>query len=462
MQDVSLITQTPASPFQLAVPFRSESDLSEFGIRLDTETRRLLKLETKSGKVGRVQFNEGVAVVVGAEGDSLRDFAANTIRNVADAPIVFDARGLSQEDVDLIVEGAVLGSKTPTGYKSKGAPSFHGVQIWVEPSGNIQLNLTAAREIIWARELINTPANDLYPESFAAAVTERCVGTGIEVEVWDDSRLEQEKCGGILAVGRGSKRPPRLVKLSYNGGGKHLGLAGKGITFDTGGLSLKPAESMVGMKYDMAGAATALAATIAIAKLKLPVTITTVLCLAENMPSGEATRPGDVARIRNGKTVEILNTDAEGRLVLADGLSILSELKPDHIIDVATLTGAATIALGRRLTGLMGQGSAVELTQQAAAAVDEAIWHMPLPEELRPLLDSDLADLTNVKIGNRAGGMLIGGLFLREFVDSQASWAHLDIASAANNDGAPFSVNPQGATGVMIRTLVQFAKNLTL
>ena len=206
----------------------------------------------------------------------------------------------------------------------------------------------------------------------------------------------------------------------------------------------------------------ALAATIAIAKLKLPVTITTVLCLAENMPSGEATRPGDVARIRNGKTVEILNTDAEGRLVLADGLSILSELKPDHIIDVATLTGAATIALGRRLTGLMGQGSAVELTQQAAAAVDEAIWHMPLPEELRPLLDSDLADLTNVKIGNRAGGMLIGGLFLREFVDSQASWAHLDIASAANNDGAPFSVNPQGATGVMIRTLVQFAKNLTL
>jgi leucyl aminopeptidase len=217
---------------------------------------------------------------------------------------------------------------------------------------------------------------------------------------------------------------------------------------------------MVGMKYDMAGAATVLAATLAIAKLGLKVNVTTVLCLAENMPSGSATRPGDVVRIRNGKTVEVLNTDAEGRLVLADGLSYLSELKPDHIIDVATLTGAASIALGKRHTGLMGQGNAIDLVQQAAKTAGELVWHMPLAEELRETLNSDLADMTNVKIGNRAGGMLVGGLFLQEFVDKDASWAHLDIASAANNEGSPYSIYPSGATGVMIKTLVEIAKNL--
>jgi leucyl aminopeptidase len=178
------------------------------------------------------------------------------------------------------------------------------------------------------------------------------------------------------------------------------------------------------------------------------------------MPSGSATRPGDVVKIRNGKTVEVLNTDAEGRLVLADGLSYLTELKPDHIVDVATLTGAASIALGKRHTGLMGQGAAVEHVKTAAATIGELVWPMPLADELKETLSSDLADMTNVKIGNRAGGMLVGGLFLQEFVAKDASWAHLDIASAANNDGAPYSVYPAGATGVMIRTLVQMAKNL--
>lgn len=460
MQEITLITDAPTTPYQLAIAYREGADLTASGIEITPEQAKLMRLETKSGKVARIPAAFGVALVVGADGDSNRDFAANAIRATADAPLVFDARELSHGELGELVEGALLGGKTPTSYKSSGSPEYHGVQIWASSDASVEETVAVAREIVWAREIINTPANDLYPESFAARVLERASGTRLEVEVWDESRLEQERCGGILAVGRGSVRPPRLVKLSYNGGGKHLGLAGKGITFDTGGLSLKPAESMVGMKYDMAGAATALAATLAIAKLELPVTITTVLCLAENMPSGEATRPGDVAKIRNGKTVEILNTDAEGRLVLADGLSLLTEMKPDHIVDVATLTGAATIALGRRLTGLMGTGAAIEAISTAAKSVDEAVWHMPLPEELRPLLDSELADLTNVKIGNRAGGMLIGGLFLREFVDKNSSWAHLDIASAANNDGSPYSVNPQGATGVMIRTLVQLAKNL--
>jgi len=182
--------------------------------------------------------------------------------------------------------------------------------------------------------------------------------------------------------------------------------------------------------------------------------------LAENMPSGVATRPGDVITIRNGTTVEVLNTDAEGRLVLADGLTLAAELKPDHIVDVATLTGAATIALGNRYAGVMGHGEAVELCLEGAKKVDELLWPMPLPEELRTILDSELADIANVKIGNRAGGMLVGGQFLAEFIPKGTSWAHLDIAGPANNDGAPYSVNPKGATGVMIRSLVAVARNL--
>jgi leucyl aminopeptidase len=181
------------------------------------------------------------------------------------------------------------------------------------------------------------------------------------------------------------------------------------------------------------------------------------MCIAENMPSGQATRPGDVVKIRGGKTVEVLNTDAEGRLVLADGLRVLSELEPDHLVDVATLTGAATIALGKRYSGLMGHGPVVEKVLEAAKQSEELVWHMPLAEELRSTLDSELADMTNVKVGNRAGGMIVGGLFLEKFVDEDASWAHLDIASAANNDGAPYSVYPSGATGVMVRTLVNLA-----
>jgi leucyl aminopeptidase len=221
---------------------------------------------------------------------------------------------------------------------------------------------------------------------------------------------------------------------------------------------------MVGMKYDMTGAACVLQALIAIAELGLPIKATAWLCLAENMPSGGATRPNDVIKIRNGKTVEVLNTDAEGRLVLADGLSMASEENPDYLIDVATLTGAATIALGNRYAGLMGDEKAIKKLQSAASETGELVWHMPLPDELRPLLNSDIADIANVKIGNRAGGMLIGGLFLREFVGNEAgskpAWAHLDIAGPANNDAAAYGHTPKGATGVTVRTLVQLAKDL--
>jgi leucyl aminopeptidase len=320
------------------------------------------------------------------------------------------------------------------------------------------------------RDLVNTPPNDLYPESFADAVLKRVKGLDLKVEIWDEKKLAADGFGGILAVGKGSTRPPRLVKVSYKpkGATKHLALVGKGITFDSGGLSLKPAESMVGMKYDMTGAATVFEALIAIAKLGLSVEATAWLCLAENLPSGSATRPNDIIKIRNGKTVEVLNTDAEGRLVLADGLSAASETNPDLIIDVATLTGAATVALGNRYAGLMGTSEAISAVEAAAFDAGELVWHMPLPVEFRSLLDSELADIANVKIGQRAGGMLIGGLFLKEFVGKPATgeeqkiaWAHLDIAGPANNDAAAYGYTPKGATGALLRTLVSVAEELT-
>jgi leucyl aminopeptidase len=234
---------------------------------------------------------------------------------------------------------------------------------------------------------------------------------------------------------------------------------GKGITFDSGGLSLKPANSMVGMKYDMTGAAVVSAATLAAAELGGDTQVTAWVCLAENMPSGSASRPNDVITIKGGTTVEILNTDAEGRLVLADGLQAASAEDPDLIIDVATLTGAARVALGERYAGLMGSENAVSLVVDSAAAVGELVWPMPLPEELRELLRSDVADIANAKPGNTLGGMLLAGLFLREFVGKtpegeQIPWAHLDIAGPAENSSKAWGYTPKGPTGAITRTIL--------
>jgi leucyl aminopeptidase len=326
-----------------------------------------------------------------------------------------------------------------------------------------------AESIDLVRDMVNTPPNDLYPQTFAALMQKAARGKGVTVEVWDEKRLTAEKCIGILSVGKGSVRPPRLVKIEYKprGAKKHIALVGKGITFDTGGLTLKPGIGMLGMKYDMTGAATVGHAALAIAALKLNVRVTAYMCVAENMPSGTATRPNDIIKYRNGKTVEVTNTDAEGRLVLADGLILASEQKPDLIIDVATLTGAARVALGVRTTGLMGVGTGVETLQKAAEASGEALWAMPMPKELRALLNSDTADMINSKLGDPSGGMLVGAHFLKEFVGyhdrdkkNQIDWAHLDIAGPASNDGAPFGYTGKGATGVMLRTLVQVAKSL--
>nr|WP_250637075.1 hypothetical protein [Microterricola viridarii] len=236
------------------------------------------------------------------------------------------------------------------------------------------------------------------------------------------------------------------------------------MTFDTGGLSLKPGAGMIGMKYDMTGAATVLAITLAAAKLALPVRVTAWMCLAENMPSSTATRPNDVLRIRGGQTVEVLNTDAEGRLVLADGIVAASEEQPDAIVDVATLTGAQIVALGNRYSAVMGDDSLLARVLQAAGAADEKVWPMPLPEELRATIDSDVADIANANMGSRAGGMLLAGVFLEEFVGLRADgetkipWAHLDIAGSSHNEGAAYGATGAGPTGVTLRTLLKLAE----
>ena len=264
----------------------------------------------------------------------------------------------------------------------------------------------------------------------------------------------EEAAARQRAQGDGLNGPtPRLVELAYSprGAKKHLALVGKGITFDSGGLSIKPAQGMGDMKSDMAGAAAVLHTVLAAAALELPVKVTGWLCLAENMPSGTAQRPSDVITQRGGTTVEVLNTDAEGRLVLADGLVAAREEKPDTLVDIATLTGAQMVALGPRVSAVMGTDETRAAVVEAAARAGEQFWPMPLPVELRASLSSKVADLAN--IGDRMGGMLVAGLFLKEFV-GDTPWAHLDIAGPAFNEAGAHGYTPVGGTGVGVRTLL--------
>lgn len=377
-----------------------------------------------------------------------------------------------------IAEGAALGGYDYRAYRGTGESKdaktvAERIVVHIpedtDPTESLQRASVVAAAVETVRDLVNEIPLTLYPDSFAKTVTAKVEGLPISVEVWDEERLRADGFGGILGVGQGSTRPPRLVKLSYSPADaqRHLALVGKGITFDTGGLSLKPPVSMIGMKYDMAGAATVFAVIQAVAQLGLPVRVTAWLCLAENMPSGSAIRPGDVLTIRGGRTVEVLNTDAEGRLVLADGLVAASEEHPDAIVDVATLTGAAIVALGNRYVGTFGDDQLVKKVLDCGSASDEMLWHMPMPAELRPLLNSDIADIANVKPGNTAGGMLIAAHFLREFVgtkadsDERVPWVHLDIAGAAQNRESGYGYTPKGPTGVTVRTLIELASRMS-
>jgi leucyl aminopeptidase len=312
------------------------------------------------------------------------------------------------------------------------------------------------------RDLVNTGPSDLVPVTFAAEAERVAAACGLAVRVLDENDLAEGGYGGILGVGQGSVHPPRLVRLEYThpDAARTLVLAGKGITFDSGGLSLKPPKSMEWMKSDMGGAAAVLGALQAISALKPAVNVIGYLPLAENMPSGSAQRPSDVITIRGGKTVEVLNTDAEGRLVLADALARSADDFPDLIVDIATLTGAQLVALGPRVSGVMASNDALAADIAGTSGrAGEAAWPMPLPEELRKGLDSSVADLANVP-PDRNGGMLVAGLFLREFVPDGVPWAHIDIAGPSFNEGEAFGYTPRGGTGAATRALVQIAEDL--
>lgn len=376
-------------------------------------------------------------------------------------------------DAGAIGEGALLGAYSFDAYKDNGkdpkakngkAPLAEIVLLGGKPRDKaykaaVERAVAVSEELNRSRDLVNTPPNDLNPESFAAIAQAAAKEHGIKIQVLDDKALTKGGYGGILGVGSGSAATPRLVKLSYTSSKakKHLAFVGKGITYDSGGISLKPAGHNETMKCDMAGAASVFAAVVAAARLGLEVNVTGWLALAENMPSGSATRPGDVLRMYSGKTVEVLNTDAEGRLVLADALWAASQEKPDAIVDVATLTGAMVLALGNRTFGIMGNDDAFRAALvEAAEEVGEPAWPMPLPEHLRKGMDSATADIANM--GERMGGGLVAGLFLREFVGEGITWAHLDIAGPAFNEGGPFGYTPKGGTGTAVRTLVRLAE----
>ena len=382
--------------------------------------------------------------------------------------------GLDPADVARsVAEGALLGAYTYTSLKSDPEPSQIDSLGLVATNGTDGTNGTngnatddalapataTARAVCLARDLVNEPGGSLTPRVFAERAVSLAAEHGFEVEVLDREAIVRERLGGLLGVNRGSDEEPRFLELSWQPADTAestptVALVGKGITFDSGGLSLKSTDSMIGMKGDMAGAAAVLATFTALEAVRPPVRVVGYVPLTDNMPGGDATRIGDVLRIRNGKTVEILNTDAEGRLVLADGLSLASEDRPDAIVDLATLTGACMVALGARIAGLMGNDEGfVDQVRAAADAAGEDVWPLPLPDDLRPQLDSDVADLKNVSSG-RWGGALVAGLFLKEFVPDGTPWVHLDIAGPADALDEDAETR-KGGTGFGVRTLLQ-------
>ncbi|ONM46076.1 leucyl aminopeptidase [Nocardia donostiensis] len=376
---------------------------------------------------------------------------------------------LSGLNLGAAAEGFYLGAYSFTPFRSgKSAPKpderpVARVELLVpEPEYGSDALLRAqlvAEAVATARDFVNTPPSHLFPAEFAERARLLGEAAGLDVEVLDENALEAAGYGGVLGVGKGSSRPPRLVRLTYSGGAKKVALVGKGITFDTGGISIKPAANMENMTSDMAGAAAVVATTLLAARLSLPITVTATVPMAENMPSGTAQRPGDVLTQYGGTTVEVLNTDAEGRLILADAIVRASEDDPEYLIDVATLTGAQMVALGTRTPGVMGTDDFRDRVARISRDIGENGWAMPLPAELRADLNSKIADIANVA-PHRWGGMLSAGLFLKEFVPENVQWAHVDIAGPAYNTGGPFGYIGKGGTGVPVRTLIAVLEDI--
>lgn len=403
--------------------------------------------------------------------------AARAVTNAASVAIALPAG--TPEQLRAVVEGYTLGGYTYTAYKKQAADGEAakrpGEIVILTASAKkpgmqevVDAALVVADAVAAARDWVNTPPGDFTPPAFAdavvAAAAEASKGRGarkVGATVFDDKQLTALGCGGILGVGMGSAAPPRLVELTYSPAKPvaHLALVGKGVTFDSGGLTIKPSSSMNDMKSDMAGAAAVVQATLAIARLKLPIKVSTFVPMAENMVSGSAVRPGDVLTMYGGTTVEVLNTDAEGRLILGDALVRATEVKPDVILDVATLTGHMVVALGDKVAGVMGSDDVVADVLAASETAGEPHWPMPIPEAMdERIRSSKIADLSQHD-WIRWGGGLFAGAFLREFTDG-LPWAHLDIAGPAWNAGGPAGHHTSGGTGWAVATLVDYARSL--
>jgi leucyl aminopeptidase len=442
---------------------------------------------TKLATLGTIAAPLVVAVGLGAEPtgsapatETLRRGAGAAVRALAGSPAVALALPLP-DDADApgvlraILEGALIGSYRFAGYKTKPQPGRRdpvaALQVYVPDAGDpaarseVRRAEVVSRVVRLARDWVNMAPNELRPPQFADVVVAAADGTGLEVEVLDLDALKARGYGGIVAVGQGSEAPPRLVKLSYTPAGianpKRVALVGKGITFDTGGISIKPTAGMWEMKSDMAGAAAVGAAMLAVAALKPPVAVAGYLAMAENMPSGSAYRPGDVITMFNGKRVEVLNTDAEGRMVLGDAIARACADGTDYLFETSTLTGGQVISLGKRIAGVMGTPETCDRVKEAGDETGEPMWPMPLPDDVRKGMESDVADISQTNANmDRAGHMLQGGVFLREFVTDGVSWAHIDIAGPSYHTGEPTGYWTKGGTGVPIRTLLTLVDDI--
>ncbi len=497
MPTLTLSAKDPASLAADALVVGLTSSAS--GLRLATGTELSAAVKTRlsaaaeaAGASAQLEATQRIPPVPGMAarsvllvgmGDSTQARDAEAVRRAAGAAAnslaglnraVFALPAGDGASIGAVCEGALLGAYAYNRYRTQAGakPALAAITVTAAQAviGGARGITRRARLLAGAvhgtRDLINAAPADLYPATFAAQAQQVVAGLPIKFSVLDERRLARGGYGGLIAVGQGSSRPPRLVRLDYHpaSADRHIALVGKGITFDSGGLSIKTAKGMEEMKSDMSGAAAVLHTVAAAAQLELPVRITGWLALAENMPSGTAQRPSDVITIRGGRTVEVLNTDAEGRLVLADAIVAAGELRPDFIIDIATLTGAQMIALGNRVSAVMANDDELRgLVTSAAAESGEQFWPMPLPAELRASMDSRVADIAN--IGERFGGMLVAGLFLKEFVPVRdgvaVPWAHLDIAGPSFNGGRAHGYTPEGGTGVGVRTLLTLSEGLS-
>ena len=428
---------------------------------------------TRLATLGALKAGVLVAVGLGSgtpDAETLRRASGAAVRALAGASgsVALALPAADATALRAVAEGALLGAYSFTAHRhaslaAQKAP-VSAVTVLTglkEAKAVLRRASVVAAATNLARDLVNTPPSHLPPAALAAVAETEAKRVGLAVEVLDEKALKKGGYGGILGVGQGSTNPPRLVHLSHRprGASRTVALIGKGITFDTGGISIKPADGMEDMKSDMGGAAAVIAAISAVAELGLKVNVEAWVPMAENMPSGTAIRPSDVLTMRGGTRVEVNNTDAEGRLILADAIVRACEDGPDTVLDVATLTGAQVVALGARTAGVMANDDDLRAAVvSAAGAAGEHMWPMPLPADLRKGLDSEVADLVNT--GPREGGMLTAGLFLKEFVAEGVTWAHLDIAGPAYNTGSAYGYTPVGGTGCAVRTFVEYLEGL--